>query len=87
MSAANTRNVNAGVNMSRSAKKLPLPSRATKAVILARVSTEEQEKGYSIDAQLHRLQEYCERKELKPIESFTVVNPPPMASGNNSIRC
>ena len=73
MNAANTRNVNAGVNMSRSAKKLPLPSRATKAVILARVSTEEQEKGYSIDAQLHRLQEYCERKELKPIESFTVV--------------
>ena len=73
MSAANTRNVNAGVNMSRAAKKLPLPSRATKAVILARVSTEEQEKGYSIDAQLHRLKEYCERKELKPIQSFTVV--------------
>jgi site-specific DNA recombinase len=48
-------------------------SRAKKAVILARVSTEEQEKGYSIDAQLHRLKEYCLRKELEVIESFTVV--------------
>ena len=48
-------------------------NRATKAVILARVSTEEQEKGYSIDAQLHRLKQYCERKELEIIESFTVV--------------
>lgn len=48
-------------------------TKATKAVILARVSTDEQEKGYSIDAQLHRLKEYCARKELEVIESFTVV--------------
>lgn len=48
-------------------------NRAAKAVILARVSTEEQEKGYSIDAQLHRLRQYCERKELEIIETFTVV--------------
>ncbi len=48
-------------------------TRATKAVILARVSTEEQEKGYSIDAQLHRLEQYCQRKELEVIETYTVV--------------
>lgn len=48
-------------------------TRAIKAVILARVSTEEQEKGYSIDAQLHRLEQYCQRKELKVIETYTVV--------------
>lgn len=59
--------------MDRSAAQLLKSTRATKAVILARVSTEEQEKGYSIDAQLHRLQEYCQRKELNTIQSFTVV--------------
>ena len=43
---------------------------ATKAIILARVSTKEQEDGYSIDAQKHRLQEYCIRKNLEIIKTF-----------------
>jgi len=39
-----------------------------KAIILARVSTEEQEQvGNSIPAQLARLQNYCERKDFKII--------------------
>jgi site-specific DNA recombinase len=43
--------------------------KATKAVILVRVSTREQEEGYSIDAQKYRLVEYCQRKSLEIIES------------------
>ena len=36
-----------------------------KAIILARVSTKEQEEGHSIAAQRQRLVEYCARKALK----------------------
>ena len=46
---------------------------AKKAVILARVSSKEQEDGYSIDAQKHRLQEYCKRKNLSVIKIFEIV--------------
>ncbi len=43
-----------------------------KAVILARVSTEEQkEAGNSLPAQLHRMQEYCKRKEFPIVETFS----------------
>ena len=44
-----------------------------KAVILARVSSKEQEEGHSLDAQINRLQEYCRRKELNVINTFTIV--------------
>ncbi len=47
--------------------------KATKAVILCRVSSKEQEEGYSIDAQKTRLQEYCKRKELEIINEFIIV--------------
>jgi len=43
---------------------------ATKAIILARVSTKDQEDGYSIDAQKHRLNEYCTRKGLEILKVF-----------------
>ena len=43
---------------------------ATKAIILARVSTKEQEDGYSIDAQKYRLKEYCLRKDLEILKIF-----------------
>jgi site-specific DNA recombinase len=46
---------------------------ACKAIILTRVSSKEQEEGYSIDAQKHRLQLYCERKELSVIKVFELV--------------
>ncbi len=46
---------------------------ARKAVILARVSSKEQEEGYSIDAQKHRLETYCARRGLEIIETFSIV--------------
>ncbi len=43
-----------------------------KAVILARVSTEEQkDAGNSLPAQIHRLQEYCKRKGFVAVETFS----------------
>jgi len=44
--------------------------KATKAIILARVSLKEQEDGYSIDTQKHRLQEYCLRQDLEILKVF-----------------
>ncbi|MBM2821234.1 MAG: recombinase [Candidatus Berkelbacteria bacterium] len=44
-----------------------------KAVILARVSTQEQEEGHSIDAQLRRLQEYADKKELQVLKTFRII--------------
>ena len=44
-----------------------------KAIILARVSTKEQEEGYSIAAQRQRLVEYCARKSLHVIKTFELV--------------
>ena len=47
---------------------------AVKAIILTRVSTKEQsEEGYSLEAQLSRLQAYCERKNLEVIKEFSIV--------------
>ncbi len=46
---------------------------ARRAVILARVSSREQEDGYSIDAQTHRLESYCQRKDLNIIKSFAIT--------------
>lgn len=43
-----------------------------KAIILARVSTEEQrEAGNSLPAQLQRMQDYCERNKYEVIETFS----------------
>ena len=44
-----------------------------KAILLARVSTKEQEEGHSLVAQLDRLHAYCERKNLDIIQEFTLV--------------
>ena len=43
------------------------------AVAYARVSTREQEEGYSIEAQLTRLHKYCERRGLEIIKEFIIV--------------
>ena len=43
------------------------------AVILARVSSKEQEEGYSIDAQKHRLEQYCLRKNLQVLKAFEIT--------------
>ena len=44
-----------------------------KAVIFARVSTQEQEDGHSIDAQIAKLREYCGRNSLQIIKEFEVI--------------
>ena len=44
-----------------------------KAIILARVSTREQEEGHSIAAQRQRLADYCARKGLDVIRSFDLI--------------
>lgn len=43
------------------------------AVIFARVSTADQTDGHSIEAQLVRLREYCQRKGLNIIKEFSIV--------------
>jgi site-specific DNA recombinase len=44
-----------------------------KAIILARVSTKEQEEGHSIAAQRQRLIEYCSRHTLDLIKTFELI--------------
>jgi site-specific DNA recombinase len=44
-----------------------------KAIILARVSTKEQEEGHSIAAQRQRLDDYCARKGLDVIRTFELI--------------
>lgn len=44
-----------------------------KAIILARVSTREQEEGHSIGAQKQRLAEYCTRKGMEVIRTFELI--------------
>ena len=46
---------------------------ARKAVIFARVSSKDQEDGYSIDAQLHRLNAYCDKRNLDIAKTFAVT--------------
>lgn len=43
------------------------------AIIFARVSSEKQEKGASIDAQKETIYEYCQQKKLKVIKEFTIT--------------
>ncbi|WP_375333137.1 recombinase family protein [Candidatus Tisiphia endosymbiont of Psammoecus bipunctatus] len=50
-----------------------MTDKATKSIILVRVSTREQEEGYSIEAQKYRLVEYCQRKNLEVIETFEII--------------
>ena len=44
-----------------------------KAVILARVSSKEQEEGYSLEAQNANLKLYALRKGLNIIKEFTII--------------
>ncbi len=48
-------------------------NKAIRAIILARVSSKEQEDGYSLEVQTERLRQYCERKGLEIIENFEIV--------------
>jgi site-specific DNA recombinase len=46
---------------------------AQKAVLLSRVSSKDQEEGFSIDAQRHRLENYCLRKGMEIIKVFEIT--------------
>lgn len=48
------------------------------AVLWTRVSTREQEQGYSLDAQMRLLRDYANKNNLKIVKEFTV---PESASG------
>ena len=52
-------------------KKVYQVERAKKAVILARVSSKEQEEGYSLDGQENNARAYCQRKGLEVLETFS----------------
>lgn len=43
------------------------------AVIFARVSSEEQKKGASIDAQLKTVIDYCNNHKFKILDKFSIV--------------
>jgi site-specific DNA recombinase len=44
-----------------------------KAIILSRVSSKDQEEGYSIAAQTEKLREYCQRKELDVLRVYEIT--------------
>jgi DNA invertase Pin-like site-specific DNA recombinase len=44
-----------------------------KAVILARVSSREQEEGKSIDAQLENLNNYCKKNDFEIVKTFQIT--------------
>ena len=44
-----------------------------KAVILARISSKEQQDGHSLDAQIRNLENYAKRKKLDVVRTFTLV--------------
>lgn len=57
--------------MPRQTKKLQ--TKATKGVIWARVSSREQEDGYSLDAQIENSKKYAERIGIEIIKTFEVT--------------
>lgn len=44
-----------------------------KAVILARVSSKDQEEGHSLDAQIRNLRLYADRKNLEIVKEYTLI--------------
>lgn len=54
-------------------KKIQYNPKATNCILWMRVSTREQEEGYSLAAQTERLREYCKHKNLNIIKEFEIV--------------
>jgi len=50
-----------------------MSDKATQAVILSRVSSKDQEDGYSLEVQTDRLEKYCMRKNLHVLKRFQIV--------------
>lgn len=51
----------------------PEPMRVSKAIILVRVSSKDQEDGHSLDAQRERLIRYCARHNFDILEIYTIT--------------
>lgn len=47
--------------------------KSARAIIFARVSTNDQKNGHSLDAQVSRLQAYCKKKNLEVVKEFQLV--------------
>ena len=58
-----------------------------KAVIFARVSSEKQEKGASIDAQKSTIYEYCERQISLLLKSLSLPKAHRAETVNNIMKC
>ncbi|UCM85516.1 MAG: hypothetical protein LF885_06000 [Rickettsia endosymbiont of Culicoides impunctatus] len=50
-----------------------MTNKAVKAIILSRVSSKDQEEGYSLEVRKDRLEKYCERKGLHIIQTFKLI--------------
>ncbi len=46
---------------------------AAEAIIFSRVSSKDQEDGYSLEVQTDRLEKYCQRKGIRVLQKFTIV--------------
>ena len=49
-----------------------MAEKAIKAVILSRVSSKDQQEGYSLEVQTERLEKYCDRKGLHILKKFKI---------------
>ena len=59
-----------------------------KAVIYARVSSEEQKKeGFSIEAQLDLLRGYAQKKNIDVVKEFTEAETAKKLVGTNLLKC
>lgn len=58
-----------------------------KAVILARVSSREQENGMSIDAQLENLNKYIQRNGLSLLKTFQITESSTKGDRKSSLKC
>jgi len=59
--------------------------RPQKAIIFARVSSKNQEEGYSLIAQVSRMQEYCKRNGLEVVYEFQLIET--SISANRAFFC
>lgn len=48
-------------------------AQASEAIILSRVSSKDQEDGYSLEVQTDRLEKYCQRKGMRVLQKFTMI--------------
>lgn len=68
------------------ARKNTQHGKATKAVLLVRVSSKDQEDGYSLQAQRFRLEQYCQRKGLDIIRHYELTESSTVGDRNKFMK-